>query len=130
MKCAYCGKQFRITAAGWGYAYGGMYTCSYKCMRAMKREDAGMTDEQKQQVEQMMADGKSYEEISQALGASTKELKGYYGGRIRKLRNENQSEKPIPNPVPDQLPAGDDVRLAVVRLIQDMLDVLKRLYGI
>ena len=127
MKCAYCGKQFRVTSAGWGYAYGGMYTCSYKCMRAMEREDAGMTDVQKQQVEQLMADGKSYEEISQALGASTKELKGYYGGRIRKVRNEARAQ------AADEMqaaPAGDDVRLVVVRLIQDMLDVLKRLYGI
>lgn len=128
MKCAYCGKQFRVTSAGWGYAYGGMYTCSYKCMRAMEREDADMTDVQKQQVEQLMADGKSYEEISQALGASTKELKGYYGGRIRKVRNEARAQAAEE---PQAAPAvSEDVRAAVVALIQDMLDVLKRLYGI
>lgn len=130
MKCAYCGKMFRITTAGWGYAYDGHYTCSYSCMRAMEREDAGMTDEQKTAVDAMMADGKSFDEICESLGTDRKNIRAYYGARRKKLRNENQAEKPIPNPVPDQLPAGDDVRLAVVRLIQDMLDVMKRLYGI
>lgn len=131
MKCAYCGKEFRITTAGWGYAYDGHYTCSYSCMRAMQREDGmAVTDEQKMAVDAMMADGKSFDEICEALGTDRKNIRAYYGARRKKIRNESQAEKPVPDPVPDQLPVNDDVRLAVIYLIQDMLDVLKRLYGI
>ena len=124
--CAYCGKHFRITAAGWGYAYSGRYTCSYGCMRAMEREDADLTDEMKKQADQMMAEGKSFDEISQALGANPRELKGYYGGRIRKVRNGTKAAEE-----PQEAPAvSEDVRAAVIALIRDMLEVLKRLYGI
>ena len=37
--CANCGKQFFVSGAQWGYAYDGMRTCSYHCMREMRMAD-------------------------------------------------------------------------------------------
>ncbi len=134
MKCAYCGKMFRITTAGWGYAYDGHYTCSYSCMRAMEKEDGirMLTDEQKKAVEQLRGEGLKASQIADRLQVSAKAVGGYISG---KMHGKQETVGSITLPVPqleiskDQ-PVSDDVRLAVVRLIQDMLDVLKRLYGI
>ena len=132
MKCAYCGKMFRITAAGWGYAYDGLYTCSYSCMRAMQRED-GMDEKQKEEVQRLMDEGMNAREIAEKLQINPKAVGGYVAG---KMRGKTSAAVDFSVPAKPEMminggqPAGEDVRMAVVRLIQDMLDVLKRLYGI
>ena len=134
MKCAYCGKQFRITASGWGYAYSGMYTCSYKCMRAMEREDGirMLTDEQKKAVEQLRGEGLRATQIADRLQVSAKAVGGYISG---KMHGKQDTAGSITLPVPqleisNEQPVSKDVRAAVVHLIQDMLDVLKKVYGL
>lgn len=125
MKCARCGKSFQVTHAGWGYAYGGMYVCSYSCMRAMEREENGMlSDEQKSQIDQLYASGKGVKEIAEALGAEASYVKSYIATQslVNKSRTYKKKEAAAP--------AEEDCRTLVVRLIQDMLDVLKKLYGI
>ena len=52
-RCPVCGEQFFVGAAGWGYAYDGVYTCSYHCMREMKRRDISMTEEERNEIERM-----------------------------------------------------------------------------
>ena len=68
VKCAYCGKKFTING-GWGYAYGGMYTCSYHCMRAMRAEDLGLQPvkkpEEKMEEEKKTKRGGPREAISE-----------------------------------------------------------------
>ena len=125
MKCAYCGKHFRITASGWGYAYNELYTCSYKCMRAMERED-GMTEQQKHDTEKLLAEGYTTDDIANKLSISRSSIGGYISAKERKKKAEAAKAEEIQS----QPAVSDDVRLAVVKLIQDMLDVLKKVYGL
>lgn len=133
MKCAYCGKQFRITASGWGYAYGGMYTCSYSCMRAMEREDniSMMTDEQKKAVEQLRGEGLNATQIADRLQISAKAVGGYISGKMHGKQESASITLPVPQlQISNDPPVSEDIRAAVVHLIQDMLDVLKKVYGL
>ena len=133
MKCAYCGKQFRITASGWGYAYSGMYTCSYKCMRAMEREDniSMMTDEQKKAVEQLRGEGLNATQIADRLQISAKAVGGYISGKMHGKQESASITLPVPQlEISNEQPVSEDIRAAVVHLIQDMLDVLKKVYGL
>ena len=67
--CPVCGKQFRVTGFGWGYAYGKKYVCSYSCMRKAgeavrdRRKANGrkstLTDEQKARVGELLAAGEN-----------------------------------------------------------------------
>ncbi len=130
-KCAYCGKTIRITAAGWGYAYGGLYTCSYGCMRAMERE-ANMTEEQKRAAEAMLAEGKTTAEIAEKLTISRSQVGGYISAkqRIRKAKANAEADPAEAEEIRSGQPVSDEVRTAVVKLIQDMLDVIRKLYGV
>lgn len=131
MKCANCGKEFRITYAGWGYAYGGHYVCSYSCMRAMEREDCGMTDEQKAAIDRMVGEGKSPQEISAAIGADIRGVNGYISAARRKLGRQAAEGAEVRSAESTAAAAeADGTRDTVVRLIRDMLEVLKKLYGL
>ncbi len=131
MKCARCGKEFRVGPGGWGYAYGGLYTCSYSCMRAMEREDVKnmLPDDQKQQVDLLYAAGKPIKEIAEALGADFSSVRAYIAGQSEKNKAMKQKAK-AEESAPEAAGVPDDVKALVVSLIQDMLDVLKKLYGI
>lgn len=75
--CACCGKRFPVYGA-WGYAYDGMYTCSYHCMRQMRREDLEgtegpmkkhiYTDEERLTIAERRAAGASCHTIAEELG--------------------------------------------------------------
>jgi len=91
-----------MVRGGWGYAYDGLYTCSYKCMRAMRAED--LAGPQKREVKhmegfepfemkpkrggrrspvdaniqktiiEMYENGKSYADIAEKVGMSRKKV--------------------------------------------------------
>ena len=57
--CENCGTKIFIGAQGWGYAYDGKYTCTYKCMREMRRRDRMlMQEEKKPEVDRLAAEAK------------------------------------------------------------------------
>ena len=114
MKCARCGKKFIMTSAGWGYMYGGKYACSYKCMREMEREDAGVTEEEKKRAEEMDAQGMDAGQISEELKVSRHAVAAYLGSRRRKL----EAAKDAPD---------EDLKLMAIRLMDDMMEILKRI---
>ncbi len=81
--CAYCGKAFQVFGGVWGYAYGGLYTCSYKCMRAMKEEDS-VTEEQKRIVDELEGKGLTAREIAAKAGVNPQNVFDYR--RRKKLK--------------------------------------------
>ena len=74
--CAYCGKAFQVIGGVWGYAYGGLYTCSYKCMRAMKEEDS-VTEEQKRIVDELEGKGLTAKAIAEKAGVNPQNVFDY-----------------------------------------------------
>lgn len=83
MNCAWCGKAFTITSAGWGYAYAGRYTCSYRCMRKMEEEDS-VTEEQKRIVDELEGKGLTAKAIAEQAGVNPQNVYDYQ----RKKRQE------------------------------------------
>lgn len=65
MKCARCGKKFLKTSLGWGYAYGGKYACSYKCMREMEKEASKVTQDEKTRIDELAAQGLDSAQIAE-----------------------------------------------------------------
>jgi len=148
MKCAYCGKYFRVTNSGWGYAYGGLYTCSYHCMRAMREEDVTetmpMTQEKKERIDQLEEAGLGYEEIAKEIGMRTQQVVGYIGAKKRHGRKaekqtedagvteEKQEKKPEMPPRETRVEIRDLDGTAdrVLRMMEDMLEVIRKIYGV
>lgn len=90
-RCACCGKDFEKNAGGWGYAYNGSYTCSYRCMRKMKEEDQ-VTEEQKKIVDEL--EGKmTAQEIAEKAGVNRQNVYDYQAAKRRKAAG-TQTEKP------------------------------------
>jgi len=106
MTCASCGKRFTIRGA-WGYAYGGLYVCSYKCMRKMQAEDEKrMAPEIKEQVRQMLEAGIKATEIADKLGIKAQAVYDY---RLRYMKKDKpeadaQAEKPEEKPAEKKAP--------------------------
>lgn len=107
--CAYCGKAFQVFGGMWGYAYGGMYTCSYKCMRAMKEEDS-VTEEQKRIVDELEGKGLTAKAIAEKAGVNPQNVFDYR--RMKKLKaaagNEGDPSSAQPPAVRPLLPPQDD----------------------
>ena len=107
--CAYCGKAFQVFGGVWGYAYGGMYTCSYKCMRAMKEEDS-VTEEQKRIVDELEGKGLTAKAIAEKAGVNPQNVFDYR--RRKKLAaeagNEGDPSSAQPPAVRPLLPPQDD----------------------
>lgn len=81
-RCACCGKDFEKNAGGWGYAYNGSYTCSYRCMRKMKEEDQ-VTEEQKKIVDEL--EGKmTVKEIAEKAGVNKQNVYDYQAAKRKK----------------------------------------------
>jgi len=91
MTCAYCGKRFRV-AGGWGYAYGGLYTCSYKCMRKMKEEDS-VTEEQKKIVDELEGTGLTAKEIAEKAGVNPQNVYDYKARKKAKAGERNEEPR-------------------------------------
>lgn len=134
VKCANCGKAFYVSSDGWGYKYGGKYTCSYKCMRIMER-GTKMTDQEKKEVDEMIAQGKDKDEICAELGLSGQALGVYLAHKRRKAEPKSQPE-PTPEAALDDALANaekavsgadDALKAEVVRLMGDMVQLLKRI---
>lgn len=98
--CAKCGKEFNTTPQ-WYWYYGSKIVCSYKCMRAMERDDPKsmayqklheaerakkpkpppFTQEEYETVREMYEQHATYEEIAEAIHRST----GSIAGIVHKL---------------------------------------------
>ncbi len=146
MRCARCGKEFHVGADGWGYDYDGKLTCSYSCMRAMEKEDGKMgenakriiTDEDRQKIDEMAAQGFDNSAIAEAMGLTRSAVGGYIG---RKKREAAQFAAPRETPEApeaawsavmkrlekDEARDADELTLAVVTLMADMMELLKRI---
>ena len=96
--CACCGKQFVVHEA-WGYAYAGLYTCSYHCMRQMRREDLEgtegpmkkhiYTDEDRVRIVEMHDAGMKNSEIAEKLDLKLMQVATFLG-----RRNKTQEKAP------------------------------------
>lgn len=116
--CSNCGKRFYITSAGWGYAYSGKYTCSYRCMREMREND--VTKEQKQEIRRLLAEGLGTQEVAEKTGTTVKVVGGIKG----QMRIQKQPDAPDSNPR-----TTNDLDQMVISLIRDMVDLIKAIYG-
>lgn len=147
-RCACCGKKFEVTHTGWGYAYGGRYTCTYNCMRQLEKEDEGrMTQEQKDQVSRLLEEGVTAADIANRLGIKTQAVYDFKSRILKKAEQkggkpEQKQEKPAPvmpekkaeaprpaekkqEPVKRPEPDG-----TLIGLICDMMELIKRAYGL
>ena len=127
MKCARCGKKFITTSAGWGYAYGGKYACSYRCMRALEKEDKGLTEEEKTKVEEMSAQGVGIDQICEEMKLSWHAVAAYLGMKRKKEGVKALTEAIGEATQAAKEPEGDDLKQAVIRLMNDMIEILKRI---
>lgn len=127
MKCAKCGKKFLKTALGWGYAYDGQYVCSYKCMRQMEKEDTNMTEQEKREVDEMLAQGADKEQICTELGLSTQSV-GVYLAHKRKKAEAPEAVLETALEKAEKAVSGTDdaLKVELVRLMSDMVAILKR----
>lgn len=95
-RCACCGKDFEKNAGGWGYAYNGSYTCSYRCMRKMKEEDQ-VTEEQKKIVDEL--EGKmTVKEIAEKAGVNKQNVYDYKRRKAAGTQAEKPAKKPKEKP--------------------------------
>ena len=98
MKCPKCGKLFNLRGGPWGYKYDRDYCCTYSCMMAMYYDELEeiMTDEQKEQIISMNANGASDSEIAAKLGLTTKQIYNYRYNRKRQAptAGEAPADKP------------------------------------
>lgn len=104
--CAYCGKAFQTFGGAWGYAYGGMYVCSYRCMMKMKEED-GVTDEQKRIVDELSGKGLTAQQIAEKAGVNKQNVYDYQA-RKRKKEKPAEPESTGPDEEKKEAPAQDE----------------------
>ena len=129
--CANCGKEFSING-GWGYAYGGLYVCSYKCMRMMQSEDEkSMEPEVKEKVRSLLEEGMSATEVADRLGIK---VQAVYDFKMREKKKEIQEVKQDPDKAvkPEKVKEKairQDTYEDVIRLLQDMMALLKKICG-
>ena len=93
-KCANCGKEFNVLGEQWGYAYGVDKTCSYHCMREMRRQDLYgeekpkpmkkgtkchlLTEDEKALIRQLRESGLTYRQIANRMeGVNEKSISSY-----------------------------------------------------
>jgi DNA-binding NarL/FixJ family response regulator len=124
-KCANCGNAFFIPQTGWGYAYDGHYTCTYHCMREMRRND--MTDEQKHEVLKLLEEGLSAPEIAEKVGVTGKAVGAIKASLVRKGMAEAPVEAPVVEEQTQQRELSETDRMVLI-LIRDMLDLIKVIY--
>ena len=147
MNCAQCGKEFHVGPAGWGYAYGGLYTCSYKCMREMEKENERkmsegkqarkiLTDEERAKIDELAAQGFTNAAIAEAMEISRSVVGGYLGGKNRgaaqtAVREQVAESVTMPQILSNiggkEVPECDELTRMVVRLMADMVAILKRI---
>ena len=108
-ECPLCGKQFFVGLHGWGYAYNGRYTCSYACMRGMGRIDE-MTKQEKEQIDQLMAQGLASIKIAEMVGVKPQAVYDYKQSLKKQQAKaagtvppEKPELKPEPEPKPEPL---------------------------
>lgn len=139
VRCARCGKAFNVTEAGWGYGYDGLLTCTYRCMREMEKEDgmsekntkSPLTDEERAKIDEMAGQGFDNGAIAAAIERPRAAVGAYLG---RKKRREAPEAEP--KAAPEAVTAilrdaeartGDELELAVIRLMTDMVGIIKRI---
>lgn len=116
--CANCGKEFPTYGDAWGYWYGPDITCSYHCMRAMRRRDLDgeeidmpykeryhLNDEQKQTIRELRGQGMTYREIAAQLGedVTVKTVSSYCYREGVPCPVDNKIRKPAAAPALEQL---------------------------
>lgn len=121
MKCAKCGKKFLKTSLGWGYAYGGKYACSYKCMREMEKEDTNVTEDEKKKATELSAQGVDNAQIAEELNVSRQAVGAYLGRKDRRAKAELDIAPEEPKTDTDELAQ------MVIALMTDMVEILKRI---
>jgi len=128
MKCAKCGKKFLKTSLGWGYAYGGKYACSYKCMREMEKEDTNVTEDEKKKATELSAQGVDNAQIAEELNVSRQAVGAYLGRKGRRPEAEIETVPETVKAAPEG-PKTDTDELAqmVIALMTDMVEILKRI---
>lgn len=135
--CPNCGKAFLVYGQ-WGYAYDGKYTCSYKCMRAMRSADMNgeeinmplkkgqtprrLTEDEKQQIRKLRESGLTYREIAEKVG----------GGVIEKTvsaycARENivpaaEKAQPAAAPQPAAEPKQNEIRMKILTAPEGRID--------
>ena len=127
MRCARCGKKFLKTSLGWGYAYGGKYACSYKCMREMEKEAAKVTQDEKTRIDELAAQGIENAQIAEQMNMSAQSVGAYLG---HKRRRETAPEAVMEDALEKMAmaaPEADDLKRAVIRLMADMVEILKKI---
>ena len=97
--CPSCKKEFEIPAGvsddDWGYAYGGILCCTYRCMNALKRDDK---------------EGKFKVYVRNRRGGTRKRLSSEEKARIMELYNSGVK-------IGDIVEAMQRSRTAVVRVL-------------
>ena len=106
--CAYCGKAFLVYGNVWGYAYGGLRTCSYRCMRKMKEEDS-VTEEQKRIVDELAGQGLTARAIAEKAGVNPQNVYDYQARKRKEAGGEPQEKpaKKAPEKAPERTPAKE-----------------------
>ena len=82
-RCPVCGNAFYVSGAGWGYAVGAEYQCSYKCMR--ERELQVMKKSEKVKIYKMADGGMDPAYIAAELGLSERQVKYILTWRKKEL---------------------------------------------
>lgn len=128
MKCAKCGKKFLKTSLGWGYAYGGKYACSYKCMREMENEDTDVTEDEKRKAVELNALGVDNAQIAEELNVSRQAVGAYLGRKGRRAEAEIEAAPDTVKAAPEEPKTdADELAQMVIALMTDMVEILKRI---
>lgn len=93
-----------------------------------------MTKEQKDKAFEMLEEGHSTQEIAEALGVTGNVIGGMKAQLARKAkgkdeRREPKAEETITPMITEEKRLGETDQL-VVKLIRDMLDVIRKIYGV
>lgn len=125
--CPHCKKRFYVSSQGWGYGYGSHYTCSYRCMRAMKKEDEDVTQEQKAEANRLLDAGRTAAEAAREIGVNPQQIYDYRA-KQRRAGAEPPAVKEAPAPKPDKPETIDKAEaLGILALV---VDTVRKLYGI
>ena len=90
-----------------------------------------MTPEQKQKADKLEAAGLKASDIAKEIGVNPQNVYDYqHRKRVQKMIDNGITQEEQKKPEPKSNKAEEDTKKLIVKLIQDMLDVLKKLYGI
>ena len=129
--CSVCGKKFFVSGDGWGYAYDGKITCSYHCMREMKREDwETMTDDEKKRIDALLEEGASKAEAAKTVGVHPQAVYDYTNkkerDRAKGVKKSPIMKKTEPAECHELKTAGPVVSSReVLAILADVIDILK-----